>query len=291
MFWQLLLNAFVAASIAVPLAIGCAVVYWTVGLFDFSLGASFVAGGYCSFVLVRLIGVPFFLALPGGIAAGAILGILARAFVYRPLTRRGSNPLLLLLASLGIYIAFQNTLSLVFGDATKSLLSGPVQAGYDIHGGRITCIQLVTVSGSICFVIVLALLQNLTKSGKILRAVANDSTLADIVGIPANRWILIAHAIAGGAAGLSGIFAAMTVDISPTIGMGFFMIATVAAVVGSSGGVGGVALGVLLIACAGQFGVWKLSSQWQGSITFAILLVFMLLRSQGGAQPALRSQA
>jgi branched-subunit amino acid ABC-type transport system permease component len=291
MFWQLLLNALVAASTAIPLAIGCAVMYWVVGFFDFSLGAAFVGAAYCSFILEHGVGLPLFFALPCGVGMGAVLGVSSRAFVYRPLAEKGSGSLLLLLASLGVYIAFQNSISLAFGDASKSLLSGPVQAGYEVLGGRITGIQIVTILGSLCLVIGLELLQNFTQAGRILRAVANDSKLAGIVGIPAHKWILIAHAIAGGLAGLSGVLVAVNLDVSPTVGMGYFMIATVAVIVGGFSSVAGVALAVLLIACAGQFGVWKLSSQWQGSVTFAILLAFMVLRPRGFFGKPLRKAA
>jgi branched-chain amino acid transport system permease protein len=43
----------------------------------------------------------------------------------------------------------------------------------------------------------------------------------------------------------------------------------------------GIALGALLLALAQNFGVWKISSQWQDAIAFVLLLLFLLIRPEG----------
>jgi len=245
------------------------------------LGGRFIGSVYCSWVLKNGCGLSLGAAIPLGVGVGALFALLTEAWAYRPLRNKRSSTLFAMLASLGIYIVVQNFISLLFGDSTKSLRLGPVQAGIRILGGRITKAQVLCVVGSLCVIGGLILLQALTRAGKVLRAIANDATLAIIVGITADKWKLIAHALAGGLAGLSGIFMAMNVDVSPTLGMGAFLAATVAVVIGGFGSIPGVALGAALIAFANQFGVWKLSTQWQGCATFIILLAFMILRPQG----------
>lgn len=291
MLWQFSLNALGAASTAIPLAFACALVYWINGYWDFGLGAAFIASAYCSWALSHECGLPFLLALPCGVGLGAFVTLATEAWVYRPLRERGSSALLVLLASLGIYIVVQNLISMLFGDASRSLRVDAVQAGVQILGGRITKVQILCAIGSLSIVVGLVLLQALTGAGRTIRAIANDPTLAVVVGVSTNKWKSVACAVAGGLAGVSGLFVAMNVDVGPTIGMAFFMPAAVAVIIGGFGSITGVALGVLLIAFAGQFGVWKLSTQWQGCVTFVILLAFMLLRPRGFAGKPLRKVA
>jgi branched-subunit amino acid ABC-type transport system permease component len=210
-----------------------------------------------------------------------VLEVFVRVAVYRPLESKRANRLLLMLASLGFYIAFQNGISLIAGDSGRFLRPGVVEAGLKILGGRITQTQLITVIFSIAVAIVLGILQSHTRSGRILKAVADDSQLADMLGIQSKLWVSAGHAIAGGLAGLTGVFWALNVDFSPAIGMNAFMFATVAVIVGGAGSLGGVAGGTVLVALVSQLAVWKLGSQWQYAMTFLILLAFLLFCPKG----------
>jgi branched-subunit amino acid ABC-type transport system permease component len=54
--------------------------------------------------------------------------------VYRPLRHKGASALILLLASLGVYIVLQNIISMAFGDDTKTIRSGMVKEGVNLLG-------------------------------------------------------------------------------------------------------------------------------------------------------------
>ena len=73
--------------------------------------------------------------------------------VYRPLRRKGTSSLILLLASLGLYAVFQNLISLAFGDDTKTIRTGAVTEGMNLLGARITSIQVTIVCFSIALVV------------------------------------------------------------------------------------------------------------------------------------------
>lgn len=189
--------------------------------------------------------------------------------------------MILLLASLGIYIVLQNTISLIFGDDTKSIRSGEVREGLEILGARITPIQIAIICTSIVLVIATAIFLQRTKIGKATRAVANDPELANISGIDSDRVILYTFAIGSALAGIAGILVALDVDMTPTMGMNALMMGVVAMIIGGVGSIPGVALGALLLGFAQNFGVWYISSQWQDAIAFGILLIFLLFRPQG----------
>ena len=189
--------------------------------------------------------------------------------------------MILLLASLGMYIVLQNAISMVFGDDTKSIRSGEVKEGLNVFGTRITPIQIVIIATSIILVIAVALFLKWSKMGKAMRAVANDPELASSSGIDSNRVILWTFAIGSALAGIAGILVALDVDMTPTMGMNALMMGVVAVIIGGVGSIPGVALGALLLGLAQHLGVWKISSQWQDAIAFIILFIFLLFKPEG----------
>ena len=203
------------------------------------------------------------------------------SLVYRPLRQRGSSPMVMLLASLGMYIVLQNCISMFFGDDTKSIRTGVVKEGLPVFGARITPIQIIIIAVSIVLVVLVAIWLKKSRMGKAMRAVASDAELAKISGIDSDRVILWTFAIGSALAGVAGILVAMDVDMTPTMGMNALMMGVVAVIIGGVGSIPGVALGALLLGMAQHLGVWKISSQWQDAIAFIILFLFLLIRPRG----------
>jgi len=220
---------------------------------------------------------PLWISIFLGVVASLVLGCLMELFVYRPFRGRGSSGLVLLLASLGMYILLQNVVSMAFGDETRSIRTGAVQEGINILGARITPIQIVTVIVSISLVAGLWVFLRITRIGKAMRAVANDPQLANVSGI----HVLWAFAIGSGLAGLAGILVALDVDMTPTMGMNALMMGVVVVIIGGVRSIGGIALGAMLLATAQHLGAWYIGSAWQEAIAFVVLVLFLLIRPQG----------
>jgi len=278
---QALANGVLATAAYVVLALSFALILQPTRFFNFAHAVVFAAGAYGAYLVKERFGWGLGAGIVGGVAAATVVGCLTDLGVYRPLRRRGASPLVMLLASLGIYVVLQNLISLAFGDDTKSIRSGEVREGLNILGARLTPIQLITIGVAVAIVFAVWALLRYTRLGRALRAVAANPDLARVNGIDADRAILAAFAIGSALAGLAGILVALDVDMTPTMGMAAFMPAVVAVIVGGVGSVPGVALGALLIGLAQHLGVWKISSQWQDAIVFIVLLVFLLARPQG----------
>lgn len=278
---QLILNGIIAGSIYTLVAVGFAVIYRTVKFFHFAHGIVFTAGAYFAYLFKIWFEWPVTVAIPVSIGLCAMLGVVIETSVYRPLRHKGSSSLILLLASLGIYIVLQNIVSMVFGDDTKTIRSAIVKEGINILGARITPIQITIIGVSLLLLVSCFLFLKYTKVGQAMRAVANDPELAKTSGIEIDRVILFTFALGSALAGIAGILVALDVDMTPTMGMNALMMGVVAVIIGGVGSIPGVALGALLLGIAQHLGVWKISSQWQDAIAFVILLIFLLFRPQG----------
>ena len=201
--------------------------------------------------------------------------------VYRPLRRRKATSLVLLIASLGMFIVLQNVVSAIFGDDTKTIRTWPVREGLPILGARITPVQILIIVSAIVLFIATILILKHTKAGIAMRALACNPELARIVGMNTDRVILYTFIVGSALVGAAGVLISLDVDMTPTMGMSALLMGVVVAIVGGIGSLPGAAVGALLIALAQNFGVWYIPSQWQDAIAFAIMLLFLIFRPSG----------
>jgi branched-chain amino acid transport system permease protein len=291
MFSQILVNALVTGADYALLGLSFALIYRTVRFFHFAHGVVFTMGAYSTFVFKAWVGFPLFLSILLGVAVGALIGCLIEIGVFRPLRRARASSVILLLSSLGIYVATQNVISMVFGDDTKTLPGKEIDQYINIFSAGITPVRVITVCVSICLVLAVAAGLTRTKIGGAMRAVANDAELACVCGVKSDRVILWVFGLGSGIAALAGILVALDIDMTPTMGLTPFMMAVVAVIVGGMDSIPGVALGAIFVAAVQHATIWLLSSLWQGAIVLTFLILFLLVRPQGFLGSPLKSAA
>lgn len=281
MIQQIIFNIIIAWSIYTLVAIGFALIYQTTRFFHFAHAVIFTSGAYFAFLFIQILGWSYFSAIPAAIFLSLLLGGLIEFFIYKPLRGKKASSIILLLASLGIYIVLQNLISLFFGDDTKSIRTWEVKEGINVLGAYITPVQIIIILTSIALVTLVAVYLSQAKTGKAMRAVANSQELSKFSGIKSDKIILISFAIGSALAGIAGILVALDVDMTPTMGMNMLLMGVVAMIIGGVGSIRGIVLGSLLLAAAQHLGVWYISSQWMDAIAFGLLLIFLLFRPQG----------
>jgi branched-chain amino acid transport system permease protein len=278
---QLLLNGLVAGGVYALVALGFALVYASTRFFHFAHGVVYTAAAYVAFGLSVSAHLPLAISVALAIIAAGLLGAGIEVGVYRPLRRRYASSLILLIASFGVYIVLQNVISMLFGDNVKSLRQGPPQEGLLMWGARVTPLQIGIVIAAVALFVITGLVIMRTRTGKALRAVANDAELALASGIDSERVILFAFAMGSVLAAVAAILVSFDVDMVPTMGMNALLMGVVATIIGGIGSIPGAAVGGLLLGLAQHLGVWKIGSQWQDSIAFLLLLLFLLVRPYG----------
>lgn len=281
MIYQLLFNSLISCVEIMLVAVSFSLIYRIIRFFHFAHAIVFTSGAYFTFLFNQLFGFSLFVSIPLAIICACLLGCLMEIGIYKPLRKNNSTSLVLLLASLGIYIVLQNVISMVFGDDTKSIRTWPVKEGMNVLGARITEVQVIIIVSAIVLTLLVAGYLALAKSGKSMRAVASDAEMSKISGINSDKVILISFAIGSALAGIAGILVSLDVDMTPTMGMNALLMGVVAMIIGGVGSIRGIALGSLLLALAQNFGVWYISSQWQEAIAFGILLIFLLIKPGG----------
>jgi branched-chain amino acid transport system permease protein len=143
MFEQLIVNSIISTSVYLLVALGFAIIYRTVRFFHFAHAAVFTSGAYLTFLFNQIFGLYLYTSILLAIIGASLIGCMMEWLVYKPIRRKKSSSLILLLASLGIYIVLQNVISMVFGDDTKSIRSWEVKEGINLLGAYITPVQII----------------------------------------------------------------------------------------------------------------------------------------------------
>ncbi|MGH8974183.1 MAG: branched-chain amino acid ABC transporter permease, partial [Acidimicrobiia bacterium] len=229
----------------------------------------------------------FWVAVVIGALGAGLVGVLVERLAFKPLRDRGSDPLLTLVSSLGVAIATVNLIQYLFGsdnyrypDALGSL---PAAVNLGTAGSpiRIRTVQIVIFAVSMVMVVALTLLINRTRTGKGLRAVAEDPVTANLLGIDTDRLIRLSFFISGFLGGLAGTLIGLSVSIAgPYFGIGFGLKGLAVIVLGGLGDIPGAVLGGIVLGVAEAFVPGSLVS-WRDAVAFAVLLVVLLLRPQG----------
>jgi len=280
MLIQLLANGFVNGCLYALMALGFALIYNTTKIFHIAHGAVYTAAAYICYALHIQLHLPLAVALAGAVAAATALGALIELCLYAPLTRRNASTLVALLSSLGLYVALVNLIALLFGNETKVLRPG-IEKTYRALGVILTRIQLAEVLAAVILLPLLVVLLKATLWGRIIRAVRDNPTLAEVLGINLAAVRIAVFALGSALAGLAAALAALDVGMNPQVGMPALLIAAVALIVGGVGTFEGPVIGGFLLGLLQSLVVWQISARWTDAITFGVLILFLLFRPDG----------
>jgi branched-chain amino acid transport system permease protein len=297
---QLLLNGAASGGVYALVALGYTLVFSVLGVINFAQGALFSVGGYLTFLLMGgKIGVngalpgwglpgglPFWLALLVAAAGSGLVGLLVEQVAFAPLRRRNAEPLLALITSLGAGVVLVNLLQLLMGAEGYAFPHGTDALGglpdaLMIAGARIRTIQLLLLLTSAGAVLALSLWLERSKGGRALRAVAEDATTAQLLGINSEAMVRLAFFLSGALAGLGGGLIGVSVSLpGPYFGIGYGLKGLAVLVLGGLGSVPGAIAGGLLMGLAEAL-VPSAASGWRDALAFAILFAVLLLRPSG----------
>ena len=282
------------------IALGYSMVYGVLGFINFAHGEVFMAGAMTGFIASEkfndsgLWESNFLLCLVliviMAISISTLMAVLMERVAYRPL--RNSPRLIPLITSIGVSFFIQNAVMGLFGPASKPYPRLPEWLSkqrsiltFEIAGTKLLVLVVAAVS-----MVGLWYLVERTKTGKAMRAVAEDKEIAALMGINVNRTIVTTFAVGGAMAGVAGILWGLLFR-SVTHMTGFLpgIKAFTAAVIGGIGNLGGamaggVALGsaesvapLVILEPLGVPGV----SQLKDVVAFTVLVLVLLFKPSG----------
>ena len=277
---QLVANGLVNGSHYALLALGFGLIFGTTRVVHFAYGPVYALSAYGCWFAATSLGAPLWLAVLAGIATGAVAGVLSYLVVYRPFERRGSPSLVVLIASLGLFIVLENAIGVVFGTDTK-VVPDPPSAVFLWGPLVLTGVQIAQVVALAVVAGATGLYLTRTRMGKAVLAMTDNAEMARVIGIDTVKVSIIAFALGSAIAAVPA--ALILVKDGATAHMGFLAVfmAFVSVVVGGVGSLRGAVLGGLVLGLIESTGMIRIPTEWQSSVAFVVLFIVLLFRPRG----------
>lgn len=264
-------------------AVGLSLIYGTTGLTNFAHGEIVTFGAIITWWLNVSVGIPFLLAAVLGIVLSGGFGYLNDQALWKPLRKRQTGLIAMMIVSIGLALALQNIYLIFFGGASRPFGSFATQAGIEFGPVSLTPKDLASmvIAAVVLTLAGLALLK--TRIGKATRAVSDNPALASSSGIDVERVILVVWVVGAALAGLGGVLQGLTQQVFPLLGAQSLLLIFAAVTLGGLGTAFGALVGSLLVGLFINLStlIPGMTPELKNVGALLLLIVVLMVRPQG----------
>ena len=268
---QIIASGLTLGSMYAVSTIGLALVYGALNMLNMAHGAVLALGGYVCFYAMTVLGLP---AVAGVAAAAIVCGGVGLAIYHlaaRPMLKSANFETQIFIATIGIGAVLENVILRLFGPQPKAqplTIAGALHIGnvaIPLQNVLILAVALIMMAG-------VAWLLGRTRTGRAIRATAQNREAAQLMGVRIGRVYAQVLALSGALAAISGIMISSLAGLLPNVGADPMLKAFVICVVAGLGQVRGAVLAALVL------GLLEAAIQYAVGVqySFAILLVIVI---------------
>jgi branched-chain amino acid transport system permease protein len=262
-------------------ALGLSLIYGTTGLTNFAHGEIITFGALATYTLNAGFSLPLILAAILGILLSAAFGSLNNRGLWKPLRKRGTGLIAMMIVSIGLAIFLRNLYLFFFGGDKQAYTEFVGQEGIAIGPVAITPADIVVFVVSILALAAVVVGVQRTRLGKATRAVSDNPALASSAGIDVERVIEVVWIVGAALAGLSGILLAFTQQVSFQMGFQVLLLIFAAVTLGGLGTIWGAIVGSLVVGLFLQLSTLVIPSELKNVGALLVLIVILLVRPYG----------
>jgi len=209
------------------------------------------------------------------------LAVLVDRLVYKRMRRAGAHFITAFIASIGVAWALRGFIYIIWG-ADFHFYSTGLRGMVFLPAGiklRVDEIFIMLVAwGAVAAVY---LFMGRSKTGKALRALADNPNLARVSGINVERMLIWAWGIAGLLVAVSGILYGIETQLRPEMGWIFLLPLFAAVILGGKGSITGALAGGLVMGLAQQVSTLWLKPTYKPAVAFIIMILVLIFRPKG----------
>jgi len=265
-------------------SIGLSLVFSVTGLVNFAHGDVVTLGAVIAF---------FFNASPLGpqwhillaaipaIALTAAFGGAQELWMWRPLRKRQVGLISMIVISIGLAFTMRYLILVFFNGLPRPFTDYVIQDDISILGVSLVPKNLVIIGFTVIVLAVVGLFLQRTKLGTAMRAVADNSDLAESSGIDVKRVVLVTWVVGSGLAGLGGVMFGISEQVQWDMGFKLLLLIFAAVVLGGLGTAFGAMLGGGIVGVAVEMSTLVVPTEFKTVIALGVLVLMLLVRPQG----------
>ena len=279
LFVQAALNGLLFGGVYGLMAVGLSLIFGVMRVINLAHGDMMVWGSYLAFFLSLHFGLDPFYSFFVSSGALFVLGALVqRGLVSRILAAPHEMQILLML---GVALVLENSALVLFGPDPRRTESVYGLTTAWLGPLFVDVARLITFAIAILLALALYLFLFRSELGRLIRAAADNSYGALVIGADVGRIYTVAFGIGAACVGAAGALMSALLPFSPATGFPQTVTSFNIIIIGGMGSLLGAFLGGLLVAVAESLGAVLLVPSLKELVSFVLLVLILLFRPQG----------
>ena len=279
---QVIANGLYLGAQYALIALGLTLIFGLMNVLNFAHGQMYVLGGFITYTIYGQLGLPFPLAvLCSGITLAIIGGFIER-YLFRTVIKRSHREESTMLLAAATAFFFDAVALLVFGEKQRGVPK-IVNGVFNNFGVILPYDRILVGTLAGLFILGFILFMKFTKTGRAMRALAQDRVAAQLMGVEVDRYTMIGFALGAMLAGVTGGLLVTITGVNSGIGGPISIKAFTMIMIGGAGVAGGAIAGGFILGMMESVGLTVLREY--GDVTylviFAALMVFLSIRPNG----------
>ncbi len=279
-FINITLSGLVEGMIYAAFALALVLIWRSTRIVNFAQGAMAAATAFIALAIINA-GQSYWVALIAALISGFLIGAIVERVVIRPV--EGGPELNAVIVTLGLFVAIQALIAIIFGSAFQSFPTPFGVRGFEIGDTTIAITPTsLYIIGSVLIVMgLLVALFRFTRVGLAMRASAFGQEVARLLGVRVGRMLTLGWALAAVVGSLSGLLIAGGEFVYPAYMDSLIVFGFVAAVLGGLDSPVGAIVGGLLLGLALSYVSGYIDSALVNVAALVILMIVLLVKPGG----------
>lgn len=276
---QTLIDGLLLSGGYILIALGLGLIFGVVNYVNVAQAEFSMLAMYATWVLWTLVGLDPFVSLLVTLPVFCLIGCVFYMIMVRPVRNRDHGVHILM--TLGLAFVMQNVALLVFSADVRTVRTSYSSIAFNVGGVSISLVKLAAFVIALALFFGLIAFLNRTRTGRAIRAVSQDESLAAAFGVNVDRILMITVAIAIGLAAAAGTLMMPHLFVQPRVGQFFILIAFAIVVLGGMGNLRGALVAGLIVGVVEAFGQVYIGGLAGRIMVFSLILVVLYLRPAG----------
>jgi branched-chain amino acid transport system permease protein len=273
------LNGLLFGGVFSLMAVGLTLIFGVMRVVNFAHGDMMVWGMYLAYLLASRAGIDPYLGFVLCAAALFVLGLLVqRGLVDRIIAAPHEMQILLML---GVALVLENVALVAFGPEPTRVRSSLGAATLWLGPVFVDVARLVTFAVAVALTVALSMFLYRTDAGRMIRAVADNTYGALVIGADARRVYAVAFGVGAACVGAAGALVSPILPFQPSTGLSLSVTSFNIVIIGGMGSLPGAFIGGLLVSVAESLGAVFLKPSLKELMSFSLLVLILLVRPAG----------
>ena len=261
------------------MALGLSVIFGVVRVVNFAHGEMMTIAMYIAVVLFSTLHLdPLLMLVPIAVVMFGFGYVLQAGVINSFITKPEHTQFLLLVA---MAIIMVNVLLIVFGPDAKNVQTSYSYDSFQFGKLIVDATKAYAAAAAIVVAVALFAFFQYTRIGIAIRACADNHTGALVVGLDVKHLYALTFGLGSACVGAAGVMLVLIVDVTPSRGPAYTLLAFVIVITGGLGSMPGALLGGVLIGLTEAMAGLLFTPSAKSMFAFGILVLVLLFRPQG----------